>query len=577
MDLIRTYHKKNIGIFLFLMAFVISIDGFSQNNSEHLNAKDIRSLTFKEISDLENQAWDKDNMDQLRNFTQAHEQKAKAENDNIEIARAFYYRTIFEEPKIGLLYSDSIIQVTKNSNHLNFPTLGYLLKGHIYYNSSNFQDALHNYLTAYKLSLEKENTEQQREISLAIAAIRNINGQHYAAAELYRRSLNLLRRENNFENSHYVEYMTLLFNLSTTHLRLQEIDSAKYYAKNGINQSVIFKDKSNFSDFVMLDAQINYYDKDYIRAKDTLLKYVDSLEGTNKAIKLYYLGKIEEKLGNSVLGLRYFEDIDSILSKTGDPFIEIKDVYQQLIVRSLLNDDKQKQIEYMGKLIYYDSILSSGQENILNKAVLSYDIPYLKHQKKKTEEQLKAKSRYISYAGILAGFSVLSGLVLFIRTRRMRTRLNLLLEKGPISQSIAPVKILRPPSTVPEAIRIDILKNLEAFENSDRFMSADIDLPSLALELKTNTAYLSTVINSYKQLSFPNYINDLKITLAINRISDTPELLKFSHQGLAKHFGFKTAGSFSAAFYKKTGVTVSEFLKELNFRKNNTSFINGDM
>jgi AraC-like DNA-binding protein len=577
MNLTGTYYNLKFGLALFLLALVYSVDGLSQNNSEHLNAKDLRSLSFNEIKGQENEAWDNDNMIQLRNLTQAHEQKARVENNDIEIARAFYYRTIFEEPKIGLLYSDSIIQVTKNSKHQNFPTMGYILKGLIYYNSSNFQDALNNYLAAYKLALEKENTEHQLEISLAIAAIRNINGQHHAAAELYMRSLNLLKRENNFENTHYEEYMILLFNLSTTHLRLQEIDSAKYYAKNGIEQSLIFKDKLNFRDFVLLDAQINYYDKDYLKAKDTLLKYVDSLEGTSKAIKLYYLGKIEEKLENSALSLRYFEDIDSILSITGDPFIEIKDVYQQLILHSFLKEDKHKQIEYMGKLIFYDSILSSGQEDILNKATISYDIPYLKHQKRKTEEQLKAKSRYISYAGILAGFSVLSGFVFFVRGRRMRTRLNFLLDKGPIIHSAAPVKILGPPSTVPEAIRIDILKKLELFENSDSYMRSDLDMALLAQELGTNTTYLSIIINSYKQLSFPNYIKDLKITMAINRISETPELLKFSHQGLAEHFGFKTAGSFSAAFYKKTGVTVSEFLKELKLRKNNPSFINGNM
>jgi AraC-like DNA-binding protein len=577
MNLTGTYYNLKFGLALFLIALGYSVDGFSQSNLGHLNVNELRSLSFDEIKKQENEALDKDNMNQLRNLTQGHEQKARAENNEIELARAFYNRTIFEEVKIGLLYSDSIIRVTKNSKHPNFPTLGYILKGHIYYNSSNFQDALNNYLTAYKLSLEKENTEQQREISLAIAAIRNINGQHHAAAELYRRSLNLLKRENNFENVHHVDYIILLFNLSTTHLRLQETDSAKFYVKNGIDQSLIFKDKSNFRDFVMLDAQINYYDKDYLKARDTLLKYVDSLEGTNKAIKLYYLGKIEEKLGNSAFSLRYFEDIDSILSKTGDPFIEIKDVYQQLILHSLLKEDKHKQIEFMGKLIYYDSILSSRQEDILNKATISYDIPYLKHQKKKTEEQLKAKSRYISFAGILAGFSVLSGLVFYVRGRRMRTRLNLLLDKGPKIQSIAPVKILGSPSTVPETIRIDILKKLESFESSDSFMRPDLDMSLLAQELGTNTTYLSIIINSYKQLSFPNYIKDLKITMAINRISETPELLKFSHQGLAEHFGFKTAGSFSAAFYKKTGVTISEFLKELKFRKNNTSFINGDM
>ena len=567
MNLTGTYYNLKFGLVLFVLVLVFSIDGFSQSNSEHLNENELRSLSFKDIKNQENEAWDNDNMSQLRNLTQAHEQKARAENNDIELARAFYYRNIFEEPNIGLLYSDSIIQLTKNSNHQNFPTMGYILKGHIYYNLSNFQDALNNYLAAYKLALEKENTEHQLEISLAIAAIRNNNGQHYAAAEIYRRSLNLLKRENNFENIHYEEYITLLFNLSTTHLRLQEIDSAKYYAKSGIDKSLIFKDKLNFRDFVLLDAQINYYDKDYLKAKDTLLKYVDSLEGTSKAIKLYYLGKIEEKLDNSGLCLRYFEDIDSILSKTGDPFIETKDVYQQLILNSLLEEDKHKQIEYMGKWIYYDSILSSGQEDILNKATISYDIPYLKHQKRKAEEQLKVKSRYISFAGILAGFSVLSGLVFFVRGRRMRTRLNLLLNKGPIIHIAAPKKILVPPSTVPEEIRIDILKKLELFENSDGFLRSDIDMSLLAQELGTNTTYLSAIINTYKELSFPNYIKDLKITTAINRFSDTPELLKFSFQGLAEHFGFKTAESFTAAFYKKTGVPPSEFLKELKLRK----------
>ncbi len=567
MNLTGTYHNFKFGLVLFILALIYSVDGFSQNNSEHLNANDLRSLSFEEIKDHENEALDKDNMDQLRIFTQAHEHKARAENNDIELARAFYYRIIFEEPKIGLLYSDSIIQVTKNSKHQNYPTLGYILKGNIYYNSSNFKDALNNYLTAYKLALEKENTEHQLEISLVIAAIRNNNGQHYAAAEIYRRSLILLKRENNFENTYHVDYIMLLFNLSTTHLRLQEIDSAKYYTNNGINQCLIFNDKLNFRDFVLLDAQINYYDKDYIKAKDTLLKYVDSLEGTSKAIKLYYLGKIEEKLDNSALSLRYFEGIDSILSKTGDPFIEIKDVYQQLIFHSLLKEDKHKQIEYMGKLIYYDSILTSGQEDILNKATISYDIPYLKHQKRKTEEQLKAKSRYISFAGILAGFSVISGFTFYVRGRRMRTRLNLLLDNGSIIHSIAPPKILVPPSTVPEEIRMDILKKLESFENSDSFLRSDIDMSLLAHELGTNTTYLSTIINSYKQLSFPNYIKDLKITTAINRISDTPELLKFSCQGLAENFGFKTAESFSAAFYKKTGVTPSKFLEELKSRE----------
>ena len=561
-----TYHLRIITLTLFLLILFNIYEGFSQSNSQKESADHFNHLTYEKIQNLEMKALDAENWEKLRKLIQVHLSKAKAENNELEIARAFYYKTNMVEPALGLVYADSIIEITQNSSHSSYPTLGYALKGHIYYNSGDFQSALDSYLKAYNLALTKNNIQQQRDISLAIAAIRNINGQHYAAAELYKRTLNLLKKEGDPVKNHYQDYINLLYNLSLTHLRLQELDSSKFYAKKGIEQTSSLGDKQNFQDFVLLDAQINYYYSNYGKAKDTLLRYVDSLEGTSKAIKLYYLGKIEEKLGNNELAVNYFENIDSIVTETGDPFNEVKDVYQQLISYAILLDDKRKQIEYMGKLIRYDSVLSAGQENILNKAMISYDIPYLKYQKKQAEEQLRAKSRYIILVGIVAGIGILFGLYFFIRTRKMRNRLKLLLEDGPTRSKFTSEKIEHPPS-VPEDIRNDILKKLDTFENSDRYLRKDLDMSRLAQELETNTSYLSVIINHYRRMSFPNYLKDLRITTAIKQLSQDPELLKYNYQGLSDIFGFKTGESFSRAFYQKTGVYPSKFLNELKSRK----------
>ncbi|SDS34119.1 AraC family transcriptional regulator [Christiangramia echinicola] len=538
---------------------------FSQVNSEQITTNYSINSTFSELHELEAAAMEDSKIDELKEIVKVHLKKAKKENDPIEVARAYYYRILNEKPHVALVYSDSMIKITENSEHPNYPTLGYILKGNVFYDQGKFQFALDNFLKAYNLALEKENIEDQREISLAIAAIRNINGQHYAAADLYKRSLNLLKQKSSSTEGYYDDYATLFYNLSLTYLRLSQLDTSKYYVQKGIELSRLEHKKEDFKDFVMVDAQINFYKRDFKKAKDSLLKYINDFEGTSKAIKLYYLGKIEKHFGNEKAATMYFKTIDSIVSSTEDPFDEVKDVYQQLIISSILEDDEKEQIDYIEKLIYYDSVLSSEHENIANQAVVAYDIPDLKRQKLKAENQLQAKNLYVALIAILAGLAILMGLYFYIRSRKMNNRLKLLME-GSVMEEEKSKAITEHPSSVPEEIRKDILEKLAAFETSEGFMSKDLDMYGLAQQIGTNTTYLSTVINHYKKISFPTYIKDLKIKAAINQLSKNPDLLKYNYQGLAEIFGFKTGESFSRAFYKKTGVFPSKFLNELKSR-----------
>lgn len=550
------------------LVFCVIQNGFSQNKNHQNTSEYSINSSYEQLHVLEAEAMEGSKFDELQNIIITHANKSKKENNPIELARAFYYKILIEEPQLALAYSDSIILITENIDHKSYPTLGYTLKASFLYDIGKFQQALDNYLKAYNLALEKENKEDQREIALAIAAIRNINGQHYAAADLYKRSLNLLRENDNFPVAYYEDYSMLLYNLSLTYLRLSQIDTAKFYVRKGLNLAQSFKKREDFRDFVLVDAQINYYQKDYKKSKDSLLKYIDELEGTGRAIKLYYLGKIEKYLENDELAMAYFKEIDSIVSLSGDPFGEVKDVYQQLIINSLFEDNEKKQIEYIGKLIRYDSILTTAQENVNNQVVIAYDIPDLKRQKLKAEKQLETKTLYVTGIAFLAGIAILSGIYFFIRSRKMKKRLKLLLE-GDEDQLIKPKQVTEHPTSVPTDIREEVLKRLKSFENSDRYLNKDLDLSSLANELGTNTTYLSTIINHYKKVNFPNYLKDLRIRAAIRRLSKDPDLLKYNYQGLAEIFGFKTGESFSKAFYQKTGVSPSIYLNELKSRETN--------
>jgi AraC-like DNA-binding protein len=134
-------------------------------------------------------------------------------------------------------------------------------------------------------------------------------------------------------------------------------------------------------------------------------------------------------------------------------------------------------------------------------------------------------------------------------------------------QNAPPKVITKHPPNIPASMREKILKQLDAFENSSRFLDKDLDRESLAQEFDTNIAYLSKIINHYKRMSFPTYLKDLRIRAAIIRLNEDPKVLKYDYQGLADLFGFRTAESFSKAFFERTKVYPSRFLKELKMRK----------
>src|SRR5690606_28758122 len=108
-----------------------------------------------------------------------------------------------------------------------------------------------------------------------------------------------------------------------------------------------------------------------------------------------------------------------------------------------------------------------------------------------------------------------------------------------------------------------ILTKLEKFENNQEYLQSNLSLASLSKQFGTNSAYLSKIINAYKNKNFANYLNDLRVDYAIKKIKTDAKLQSFTIQAISEEIGFSTSQSFANAFYKRTGIYPSYFIKQL--------------
>lgn len=120
------------------------------------------------------------------------------------------------------------------------------------------------------------------------------------------------------------------------------------------------------------------------------------------------------------------------------------------------------------------------------------------------------------------------------------------------------------PLEIADDIVAEILENLETFEAEKGFLSPKIKLTQLAKDCNTNSTYLSKVINYKKDKNFSSYINELRVAFAFDELRDNATFRKYTIKAVAQECGFKSAESFSKAFYKMYGIYPSFYSKQLD-------------
>jgi len=112
-----------------------------------------------------------------------------------------------------------------------------------------------------------------------------------------------------------------------------------------------------------------------------------------------------------------------------------------------------------------------------------------------------------------------------------------------------------------EVIHDDLISKLEElFEKQEIYMKQDLTLNSTALALKTNTSYLSGIINQDYECNFSQFVNRYRVEKACEFLSDSKKNI-YTIESIGESVGFKSKSVFNQVFKEVTGVNPSTFRK----------------
>lgn len=180
-----------------------------------------------------------------------------------------------------------------------------------------------------------------------------------------------------------------------------------------------------------------------------------------------------------------------------------------------------------------------------------------------TIKKEKNKFRNISLTAIIMAIIILVVLVLYnFKRRKVDTqKIESFQEQIKKLENVNPVTKNNKNSIDDETVE-KVLFGLKDIEKTVIFLDKDFNLNTLAKILKTNTSYLSRIINEHKNISFKQYLIGLRITHLIKELDKKPILRKHSIQAIAESVGYSNASSFTRIFKNYTGKSPSVFLKE---------------
>lgn len=561
---------KKFSPLLYFLFFGCINPTFGQKNPDSLLYKDYDALreSIYAIGNDSVRAWP---------YLNAYLVKARIDNNFEKLSEA-YENMAYQSRIHDMIYADSTVFYAEKTNNKKILGNAYLAKGIILYGRSKYKESLDYYLLADEYLQDTKEVYLKFNVKFGIANIKYYLGYYDEALVLYKQCADFYK-ENEPKG-----YLTALYSISRCYNKLDKYDLCALTNQEALKAAELIEDKDAIS-YIYHSQGINtYHKKQYNEAiKNTNLALpgiIKNNDFVNESVAYYYLGKCYSALNDKEKAIVYYKKVDKIFKDKEYVKTEIRPAYEELINYYKDKGDLKIQLHYINQLIKVDSLINKNFVYLSDKIHKEYDTKLLLSEKNKVEKELESKHiiTIILYCTVVLLFA----LILFVSFRyyksqkKFRKRFEELMMKDNVPEEKNTVMSIKPevadttdvaetkkPDINEEVIQ-SILAQLEKFEAKNKFLQKDLTLINLASKFNTNSNYLSKVINYYKDKSYINYINELRINYIVNLLKEDAKYRNYTIKALSEEAGFNTSQHFSKAFYAKTGIYPSYFVTEIN-------------
>jgi len=341
-------------------------------------------------------------------------------------------------------------------------------------------------------------------------------------------------------------YLKNLFELNKTFLKINSKTSQKILKKLDSITSELWADNIHFVDPTLyyMKAKYFYLKKDYPQA-------------------LFYLHKVEslsKKRFDS-----YDEDVTGLYAKIYEAMGQTSKALQKTQALNKIYRDKEQQRIQVGKVLRDE-----------------YDYRSINQKIKKLETQVEKSSHTIQYLSIAIFLSLL--IIAFSAYKRKKIQKNYQKLMADFEKNTKQITQIEEKTTIedlpksssipPEPLFRELVDRLKEFEQEEGFIGRQVNLDYVAKYIGSNKTYTSAVIRSYFKLNFKDFLNRMRVNYVINRMRTSTYFDNYSLHGIATEVGYGTAKTFSAAFKQHTGLSLSEFIKEVKKERRKQKFVN---
>lgn len=556
-------------LYLFSVVFCLSAMIFGQK-TDSLSDKSNRYLVEK----IENFQFDRSNP-LVWSYISAYINNAKKINDFETLHYGYREAAYFSEFQNKIAYSDSALTAAEKTKNKDLIASALYDKGRTYYGFRDYKETLDYYLKAAGELEDSENKYLKNKIIYGISVVKLYLMYYEEALDGFTQTTRYYKNKDNPD--HILMYLRSLFREGEARQALKEYGSAAETNLLGLQESLKHGEKIQEQYFNLAIGIDDYHANEYVSAIRNIQKAIP-LMSENGYFEMeqkghFYVAKSYLALKQPDKALTHFQSIDSLFTANGYLSNELRSAYEWLIDHYKNENEKDKQLYYINRLLEVDKANAENNRYLAYKVHKEYDTQRLTEEKERLEKRFANWKYYV--LGLLIVLSITAAY--FFNRSQKAERKNKELRKKYEEFLLRKKKMIvnpdientrkKVPKEIPVEIVEDLLNRLEAFEKNKEFLDPKTEQRYLAEKFKTNSTYLSKAINTYKETNFNGYINKLRVNYIVDLLLKAPKYRAYTIEALSKEAGFATSRHFSDAFLAETGLRPNYFLEQIQKEK----------